>query len=174
MAYARELFWLDAKAAVTIGGQWDKEFQGRSAHPDVMKNLGVAALPGTSFVGGSNLVVWEYTRHQRDAMQLVSFLVESDVQLVYPKALGLLPVKTKMFDDPVYSEEDVYRVAAKKMNEGRTFPTVSLWGVVERRMVTALGLIWTQILENPKKEKREIVEEMFALLAKRLQLTLKN
>ena len=53
-----ELF-RQGQAAVTISGHWTlNAIKQQDAAPEVVKNLGVAVIPGVPFVGGTDLVVW--------------------------------------------------------------------------------------------------------------------
>ena len=89
---ASALFW-GGQAAVTLDGLWVLPFNQRTAAPEVTANVGVALLPGPSYVGGSNLVVWKHTAHEEAALELVRFLTSPTAEMTAHRATGLLPAR---------------------------------------------------------------------------------
>src|SRR3972149_1108763 len=63
-----DAFFLQKQAAITITGPWEMYF---NRNAEAAAGWGLALPPGTPFVGGSNLVVWQHTRHEREALKLV-------------------------------------------------------------------------------------------------------
>ena len=168
-----DLFWHQGKVAVTIGGPWQLTAYEDSCDPDVWKNLGIAPLPGIVFLGGSNLVIWEHVRNKTAATRLVSFLTGNSVQRVYPAHCGLYPVRRETLTQTPFSEDSLYQLLAPRFETGRSYPSVSLWGIIERRFPRALSDIWQAYLQEPSADLDELICKYLDPLAHRLAITLK-
>lgn len=87
------------KAAVTLNGYWMLDFG--EMVPEVRENLGVVPIPGTPFVGGQDLVIWNHSRHVAAAIKLVEFLHSEEAgKELYP--LYGLPVSEKTWENPPF------------------------------------------------------------------------
>lgn len=65
----------------------------------LIDNLGVAAVPGVPWIGGSDLVVWRdaqmYPDKERAALVLIKYLTSLPVQIKYAIASNTLPARTE-------------------------------------------------------------------------------
>ncbi len=155
------------KAAVLLSGFW---IPSNDLAPVVRANLGATPMPGIPFVGGSHLVIWRHSRHEQAARELIKFFhSEEAVQYLYPW-FGL-PISENGWLRPPFDSE-VYQTFRTAIRRGRSFPTVELWGLVEKRLTDTLADIWTEILKNGDSDSDTIVESHLIGLARRLQLTL--
>lgn len=173
-AAVEKLFWQDGEAAVTIGGHWLLHSESEISSSQVIDNLGVAPLPGIPFVGGSNLVIWEQTRNKDQAIQLISFLSRPSVQKTFSQGIGLLPVRHDVLADPELSQDPVFEVASAGIKNGRTFPTSSMWGIIERRLTIALSEIWQEWLSSPEANLEDIIAKNLDPLARRLDIMMRS
>ena len=169
-----DLFWKEGKVAAIIGGHWQLPAFEKIASPEVWKNLGIAPLPGIVFLGGSNLVIWEHVHNKMAAVRLVGFLTSDRVQQVYPPRVGLYPVRRDTLVKPPFTDDPVYRDLAARFETGRSYPAVSLWGVVERRLPRTLADIWEAHLQNPDEDLDDLLRKHIDPLAKRIAITLKR
>lgn len=160
--------FMQGRSAVTVSGYW--VLHGEKA-PEVEANLGMAAVPGTPFVGGEHLVVWRHSRRPEQALKLAKFLArpESGPSL-YP--LFGLPVALDGWNEAPFNTP-TYQLFREAMQNGRCFPSGQLWGLVEKRLSEALAEIWTEVLARPERTEL-IVENQLGALAKRLQSTLRG
>jgi len=159
--------FIAGKAAVLPSGFWIPSNQ---LTDEVRQNLGAAPMPGKPFVGGSNLVVWNYSRHASSAIKLIQFLHSKvAVELLYP-AFGL-PISEKDWGDPPF-DTAVYQVFRTCLQRGRGLPIVRLWGLVEKRLTDVFADIWDDVLRSPRSSPDAVVESHLKGLARRLQLTL--
>ncbi len=157
----------DGRAAVLPSGFWTLT---SNISAEVRKNMSAAPMPGIPFVGGSNLVIWSHSRKQLAAIKLVQFLHTGEAgKLLYPW-FGL-PISEDGWSTPPFDSE-IYQVFKASIQKGRGFPTVQLWGLVEKRLTDVLTDIWGEVLREPEQRLDAIVETHLNNLARRLQLSL--
>ena len=168
------IFWKEGQSAVTIGGHWlMRAFRGQSP-PEIYDQLGVVPVPGVAFVGGSNLVIWEHTRHRQEALQLIQFLSSDLVQQTYAQAVGLLPVRKALLSLPPFSDDPVYQAASREIDQGRGFSTSAMWNVFERRLTDSFAHIWSMVLSNPDVDLMDVISKHLDPLARRLDIMLRS
>lgn len=161
-AASDEMFW-SGQAAVTVSGYWLMQ-EPRITEP-VRENLGITRLPGVPFVGGNNLIVWKHTRQPRLAVELIKFLSSPEsAQDMYPN-FGL-PIRENGWSTPPFDRPE-YQVLRQSFGDGRSFPNVRLWGLVEKRLTEMIPETWKQVIQNPNQVET-IVEAQLARLATRL------
>ena len=167
-AAADELF-CKGEAAVLPSGFW---IPTNILATQVRENLGVAPMPGIPFVGGHQAVIWNHSRHEQSAIKLIKFLhTEESSKYLYPQS-GL-PISEEGWSNPPFDSE-IYQVFKTSLQRGRSFPTVRLWGLVEKRLTDAYSDIWAQVLNEPEERLDEIVDTYLTNLANRLQLSLES
>ena len=157
------------KAAVALSGYW--MLISTVLNPEVRENLGVAAVPGVPFVGGNDLIIWQHTRRESAAVQLVRFLHSESASALISPEFGL-PVDENGWARPPFNS-GFYPILETGFKKGRSFEG-KLWGLVEKRMVDVLAEIWTESLGKPEAQIDEIVETRMIGLARRLQLSLET
>jgi multiple sugar transport system substrate-binding protein len=157
----------NGRAAVLPSGFW---IPTNNIIAEVRKNMSAALMPGIPFVGGSNLVIWNHSRQQLAAIKLIQFLhTEEAAKLLYPW-FGL-PINESGWSTPPFDSE-IYQVFKASIQKGRGFPTVQLWGLVEKRLTDVLTDIWGEVLREPEQRLDAIVETHLNNLGRRLQLSL--
>lgn len=139
---------------------------------EVADNWGVAALPQPSFVGGSNLVIWNHTRHAKAAIDLVRFLTQASSLARCCGPLAALPPRLAVLDTPEFTQDPMLNVMSSAIRFGRTYPAFRLWGLLEDKLVEALLAIGNQLLTQPDRDLRDTIEQQIKPLAQRLNLTL--
>jgi multiple sugar transport system substrate-binding protein len=137
-----------------------------------LEYLGVAAMPGENFVGGSNFVLWSHIRpaEERLAIDLLREVTSPEGQFAYFKQCGILPTRLEALKR--VEEEPFYAPVMKALMTGRAFRNFKLWGLVEDRLIVAINQIWQALYtkENPNLEVE--IANVFDPLERRLQLTL--
>ncbi len=136
------------------------------------KNWGIARLPGPSFVGGTNLVIWKHTRAERLALALVRHLANPHESSRYGDPTGMLSARTSALSTSQYQEERFIQLMYEAIQKGRSYPTIALWGLVEDRLVTTLSAIWDSLINNPQLDVDETVAQSLSRVARSLNLTL--
>ncbi len=76
-------------------------------HGSNQRNVAITLLPReggneASVLGGESLAISRYSRHQREAAQLIRFLTSREVQLKLWQEESLLPVIRDFYEDPKY------------------------------------------------------------------------
>jgi multiple sugar transport system substrate-binding protein len=159
-------------AALAMGGMWVS----RPAvdNPDTLaaRNLAVMRLPGISFVGGSNLVIWHKTRKPRTAVDLVNFLSTSPSTIAFARQIGFLPARVRAINSTEIRETPHYTYLVDAVKTGRSFPAIKLWGVIEERLGSALGSIFSKIVTNPESDLDELITTTLSQTARAINRTL--
>lgn len=148
----RTAFWFDATTKTIYLDR--PRALGGSVRSPAARNYGClpppsAPVPGGArfFVGGSNLAVFRYSRVQREAMALVSYLAaRSDVQFQMSRASGFLPALTETYELPYFREDEVRSVFQSMVRAAKPYPSVHYWGEIEtsilmRRFANIFDLI---------------------------------
>jgi multiple sugar transport system substrate-binding protein len=141
---------------------------------EVADNWGVAALPQPCFVGGSNLVVWNHTRHAKAAVDLVRFLTQASSLAHCYGPLAVLPSRLAALDTPEITHDPMLNVMGNAIRTGRAYPLFALWGLLEDKLIEALLKIGNQLLTQPDADAEAVIRQQIEPLAQRLNLTLSS
>lgn len=167
--------FLEGKAAMTLrngGLLYDARIS--ASFSPYLDQLGLAAVPGVNFVGGSNLVLWKHIPPQmeRYAISLLEYLSSPDVQFERHLRSAMLPAHVDALEK-VRRETDFAPVVDAIM-AGRSFRKFRLWGLMEDKLTIAIGQIWQALYsqENPNLETE--IANVLDPLERRLQLTISN
>jgi multiple sugar transport system substrate-binding protein len=167
-------FLLHSDTALTMSGPWlfceaRKRFGERVNH-----EIAVALPPGPPFVGGSHLVIWKYSRNAENAMRLIRFLTSAQAQMPYCQRVGLLPARLDNLALEPFASDPMWQTASKGLTEGRAFPGIRLWGLVEDRLTTGFGMVWQEWLDHPAEGIEAILRKTLGPIANRLDTLLKQ
>jgi multiple sugar transport system substrate-binding protein len=160
------------QAAVTIAGPgFVPELWSHQGMPPWSSQLGISSMPGPSFVGGTNLVIWEHSVHDREAVRLIAYLISPEVQnaLVY-FTTGLPTTQAAMnalVKSKAYTQEFI-----NSIETGRSLPSIPLWGLTEQRLADTFCRIWQELCEAPSTNIPEILSQRLPALARRLDTIL--
>jgi len=155
--------FLQRGSAATILNGWAMQ----SAVP---AEIGAAPVPGGSYVGGADLMIWGHSRNEGAAFELVSFLSQADVQWRTGGQMGWLPPQLSELTSGLIMANPVRGTLARAALTGRTFPCVSMIGMVEDRLSTALSLIQSRLQDNPAADVDDLLNTFVVPLGKRLNL----
>jgi multiple sugar transport system substrate-binding protein len=133
----------------TVGNTTTPFEQGGWENREVADNVAFVEFPAGpggqySFVGGSQLAVFNECPHPEAAVQLVQFLTSQESVVPYTTVAGFLPARleaqqVEAFNTPAYQ---VFKAAAEK---GKVPPTIAQWGGVENVMRTSLEGVWEDV-----------------------------
>lgn len=165
-----DMFFIQGQAAMAISGPWLLQLAASTL--EERANIGVAALPGISFVGGSNLIIWNQSISIEDSMALIRFLTSSQFQSAYLGEAVYLPSRMDLFSSPLYSQNLWYHELVEHLQNGRSFLPLRLWGKVEDGLSRAMHQTWDEIFNSPGTDYRAIVERNLQLVNRRLNVTL--
>jgi len=166
-----DALFMQGKAAVTISGPWIMNMD-----PELLTHVGVTSPPGPAFIGGSHLMIWEHTRHLRQALNLAAYLTNMESQRRHGFQ-GLLPSRLSVLDIVNIPNREFSLYLGQVLQNGRAFPNFHFWALIEERLSQTLGQIWQEVLKLPDL-KDEALEEVLLrhleALAQRLDVMLGN
>jgi len=137
-----------------------------------LDQLGVAIMPGDSFLGGSGFVLWNHIHpaEERLAVDLLRELTSLEAQYAFFKQAGILPARLEVFKR--LEEEPMYAPVVKALMTGRSFRKFKLWGLIEDRLSPAISQIWQALYSKENPNLEEEIARVLDPLERRLQLTL--
>jgi multiple sugar transport system substrate-binding protein len=162
--------FLHGEAALTVSGPWLHQWP--DTVPEVTANMRQALPPGVPYIGGSHLVIWKHTRQVEQALTLTRYLTDLDAQARLVWASGLFPARLDVLEREPFHSDPFYQMAGEGLKTGRAFPALSLWGLVENKLVEAFAAIWTDIFAAPEANIHVIVDNHLTQTAQRLNSTL--
>jgi multiple sugar transport system substrate-binding protein len=162
------------QAAVNMSGPWlwPLDSHRPDVVPEVAANTGVAVPFETAFVGFSYLVVWKYSRKERLALNLVRELSGKNILAAFSSHTGPLSGRLDALDHSPLKDEPNYQTMVRALKTGRTFPQISLWGLIEEKLALALDKIWEEILAESNPDIDTIMSKHLDPMVQRLEVTL--
>lgn len=104
----------------------------------VRKDFGVARLPGPSALGGANLAISRFSRHQRTALEFIRFLTTEAVQRRTFEDGGYPAVLSSIYEDPSVQRSQPYTLALRdSIRNARSRPSTPYYGQVTRAIQEA-------------------------------------
>lgn len=98
--------------------------------------------PVQSFVGGTNLAIFEDTEHREEALELVRFLTSDAEQVVFNEAFGTLPVVQDAYADPAFGDPVTAMFGDILRDRSETMPMVPEEGQMELALGAAIRELW--------------------------------
>ena len=174
----KDAHFLNRQCAVMVAGQWILETarKGRAAPvaAQMIDRLGVALPPGPSFVGGTNLVIWQHESHQdiQTAFELIQYLIDSPDYTRLCLKSDFLPARIAALCDPLLTDDPHYSVLVKALQTGRSHSSAHLWVLLAERLGNAIAAIWNVLRENPNENVEKLVAKQTGVVASRLEQAL--
>ncbi len=167
-AEADRLF-LSGEAATNFSGAWI--LIDPSMAPIVRDNLSVVAMPSASFVGGTHLLTWKHSRKRDSALTLIDFMVKHSAEHnIFPAFT--LPAHIPSWEKIHFIAEPYFSIIIEALQQGRNFPIGRLWGLVEKRLVDTIPIIWEKVLDADGNDIETILAQNVTPLARRINMTL--
>ena len=162
----------ERKICATIAGPWMMvDLKARNIPTEHMKSI---AIPGPAFVGGTVMVAYEHTRSAEVVIDFLSFITGPESQNIYAPIVGLLPTQHQAWRMPPLSTDPHYQTIFRALSKGRAYPSVPLWGVIEQKLLNAVSNTWDTLLSQENPDIDAVIDENFAPLARRLELSLNS
>jgi multiple sugar transport system substrate-binding protein len=125
--------------AAFISGPWNIGELDRRLPAALRGSWGTAELPGpdgpgASTAGGSSLVVFRRSRHQSDAMKLLSFLSRPEVQLRFHALTGDMPPRRSAWSRAPLAGDSRARAFAAQLERAKPSPAVPEWERIAQEM----------------------------------------
>jgi multiple sugar transport system substrate-binding protein len=164
-------FW-QGEAAVTLSGPW--LLRDPAIDPSLPPRVGMAFPRGIPFVGGSHLVVWSHTRSAREALRLTRFLTGIQFQKAHSQRVGLLPARLGALSESAFASDEFAERLERDLPQGRSFRSVSLWGLMESQLVKTMAEIWEDVLQDPTRDLDAVLDEHLTPLVRRLDFVIQG
>lgn len=169
----------EGDSAVTVMGSGSiSEISQRSLKSGNLDNIGIAPLPGVTWVGGSNFVVWKETRlnpyKEQTALALAEFLTSRDVQLKYAATVGAIPARIEVLPRVEYGLPGANQVFDKALRAGRAYQPVRLWVRFLGELSNTFDNITAEILAEPALDLGQTLSNHLAPLARKFRLVLRR
>lgn len=141
--------------------------QGGALDTYVAKRFDIAPYPQgpkgkSTFVGGSNLAIFKSSKNKEAAWEVVKYLASKQAQIEYCKRSGFMPAVIEAFDDPYFTEDSRRAVYKEAVKDGRAYPSVPSWGLIEPILARRFGIMWDYVLEAKEgfgvKEIQKLLE----------------
>lgn len=163
-------FFLSGESAVIFSGYWIVRDLALGA-PIIRENMGLAAMPGASFVGGTHLLAWKHSPKREQSLMLIDFLAKHSAEHhLFPK-YGLPAYVPSWQKFPLFG--DAHAAALfDALQKGRSFPVSPLWGLVEKRLTDAIPIFWEKVWDQDEKDLEKTLADMIVPLARRINITL--
>jgi multiple sugar transport system substrate-binding protein len=140
----------------------------QSIPAEVRASSAFVAPPGVPFVGGSHLVLWRHSSQPRPALELINYLNSPEVQIPYSQEIGLFPTRLEALADERISKDAQTQGLVDRIQHGRSFRTMPLWGMLENRISEAFSNLWREVLQSNPQESDRLVSEYVIPLSRRL------
>lgn len=130
-AGAAESAFVDGSAPMMISGPYEIGNLEKAGGADFTDKYAVATLPkdksATSFVGGSNLVVFKDSPNREAAWKLVQWLSLPEVQVKWYQATGDLPSVQSAWQEGVLADDPMLSVFGDQLKDTNSPPSVPTW-----------------------------------------------
>jgi multiple sugar transport system substrate-binding protein len=126
-----EASFVDGSAPMMISGPFHVGLLNKAGGEGFADKYKVAPMPkeksATSFVGGSNMVVFKKSKNRDASWKLLQWLSKPDVQLKWYKATGDLPSQQGAWQDPTLSGDSKLSVFGDQLKTTNNPPAVPAW-----------------------------------------------
>jgi len=171
--HSAEDMFIEHKSAIVMSGPLPGT-TGRQLHPEWQDQLGIARLPGKAFVGGTSFVIWKYSRHPKEAFDLVRFLGHQPVHFPASPHNHQLPVRREVIGLSITENDAFNRAYVHALQNGKGFPTIRLWGSLEGKLINAIAAIWAERYAHPDDDLDTCLHKYLDPLAQRMDVVLGN
>jgi multiple sugar transport system substrate-binding protein len=134
---AYEAAFVDGSVPMFIGGPFEVGQLDKAGGPGFAAKYATAVLPrgktATSFVGGSNLVVFQKSANADAAWTLIRFLSQPDTQVAWYAATGDLPSAQAAWDDPALAKDEKLAVFGQQLRDVDAPPATAEWTEVQAK-----------------------------------------
>lgn len=134
-AGAQEAAFVNGSVPMLITGPYEVAALLKAGGADFAGKFATAVLPkgrtSTSFVGGSNLVVFDKSKNASAAWKLIRFLSEPATQVTWYKATGDLPSVQSAWSDPALRDDPKLKVFGEQLTRTQAPPATTEWTQVQ-------------------------------------------
>lgn len=99
--------------------------------PDLEGKWAVAPLPAKenniSALGGSDLSVFQYTKHQDEALKFIQYMSKPETQIKWMQLTKSLPTNVKAWEDPSLKNDPNYQALQEQLEHSEPMPLLTTW-----------------------------------------------
>jgi multiple sugar transport system substrate-binding protein len=107
---------------------------------------GVATLPGnktnTSFMGGSNLVLFENSKNKDKAVEFISYMADEKNQMKWLEISDCLPSTKAAWENDALSKDEILSVYKEQINNTNASPMLKEWESIAQELNATLEKIF--------------------------------
>ncbi len=134
--------------------------------------MGAVPLPGGSYLGGVDLVIWGHTKDELACLELVRFLTQPGLLLDPNPFNNYQSPRMVDLDNSANWHTKPSLALRQAILTGRTYPCVAMVGLVEERLSMTLDQILKDIYDNPQANREELITARLEPLARRINISL--
>jgi hypothetical protein len=171
-------FFHKEKTAVLIAGAeaYSEAQQSSALSESIRDHIGVAAIPGVSWIGGDHLVIWKTVRFdprkEHAALDLIHSLTSVENQIRLSRETTILPARLDAYAELEFQPDGLRPVLEKILQTARPHPPARLWRRIESMLADMLCDIARTVMNFRNQTVAEIVETKLAEYEKRFLLLL--
>ncbi|WP_018133517.1 sugar ABC transporter substrate-binding protein [Effusibacillus pohliae] len=113
--------------------------------PDLKGKWATAVLPGnqtnTSFVGGSNLSVFNFSKNKDDSVKFIAFMSKPENQLEWFNISTDLPAHQQAWKDSKLKDDPILATFGEQLKNAQSTPLIKNWTAIEKATADALEKI---------------------------------
>jgi multiple sugar transport system substrate-binding protein len=130
-----------------FSGPWHLGLIEEAGGADIEGKWAIAPMPqkesATSFVGGSNLVVFNESDNKDAAWAFVNFLSQPDTQVTWYEEATVLPSVQEGWEDPALADDENLAVFGEQLQDTKAQPAISTWSEVGEALNASLERLTT-------------------------------
>jgi multiple sugar transport system substrate-binding protein len=135
-----EAQFVNGQVPMFISGPWMAGSVAKVGGDAIKPNIGVFQIPknktATSFVGGSDFVVFKSSKNKDSAWKLVKWLSEQKTQAAWFKLSSDLPAVKSAWQDPSIASDPLLPVFGKQLDDAKAPPAIVNWEQVAKAFDT--------------------------------------
>ncbi|MBY6037653.1 sugar ABC transporter substrate-binding protein [Fictibacillus nanhaiensis] len=128
-----------------ISGPWMIKLINDQA-PDLKGKWSTAVLPtkenNLSALGGSNLSVFEHTKHEKEALKFAAYMSKPETQLKWMEMTNSLPAVKQAWEDESLTGNDYYNAFGEQMKAAQPMPVIKQWEEIAQTYLKSFEQIY--------------------------------
>lgn len=128
-----------------ISGPWMVKLINDQA-PELKGKWATAVLPkkenNLSALGGSNLSVFQYTKHKDASLKFIAFMSKPKTQLKWMKMTNSLPAAKEAWKDKTLQEDPLYKTFGQQMEASQPMPMIKQWEEIAQTYLKSFEKIY--------------------------------
>jgi multiple sugar transport system substrate-binding protein len=152
-----------------VGAMIEKAF---ALYSDSIAEIGCLPAPGGSYIGGCDLMIWKYSRHEDAALELVRYLTRPEVVSRLIPDSNYLPARVSELNALAGQPNPLAKPLVQAVLTGRTFPCVPMIGLIEDRLNLALLSIQQELMTHPEANLDALLKQRIVSMGVRTNISL--